>query len=107
MINFYVRKTGHVLAYGLMYFLWFRAFRGQADYGLWPACLLSLGCCLVYSSMDEGRQWLYPSRTASIGDVILDMSGASLAALITAAVWRPRSPTLSIPITGRPATGPK
>ena len=57
--------------------------------------------------MDEGRQWFYPSRTASIGDVILDMSGASLAALITAAVWRPRSPALSISITGRHATGPE
>ena len=107
MINFYVRKTGHVLAYGLMYFLWFRAFRGHADYGPWRACLWSLGFCLFYSSIDEGRQWFYPSRGASIRDVILDMSGASLAALITAAVWRPRSPTLSIPITGRPATGPK
>ena len=103
MINFYVRKTGHVLAYGLMYFFWFRAFRGHADCGPWRACLWSLGCCLFYSSMDEGRQWFYPSRTASIGDVILDMSGASLAALITAAVWRPRSPALGISITGRQA----
>jgi VanZ family protein len=89
LINFYLRKTGHALAYGWMYFLWFRAFRGHADYGPGRACLWSLGFCLLYASMDEGRQWFFPSRTASIWDVLLDMSGASLAALVVAAVWRP------------------
>jgi VanZ family protein len=97
MINFYLRKTGHVVSYGLMYFLWFRAFRGHADYGPGRACLWSLGFCLVFSSMDEGRQWFFPSRGASLRDVILDMFGAGLAALVTAAVWTPRSPTLPIP----------
>jgi VanZ family protein len=84
-----MRKTGHVLAYGVMYVLWFRAFRAQAHYGAWRALLWSLGFCLLYSSMDEGRQWFYPTRGASINDVILDMSGASLGALIAGAVWTP------------------
>jgi VanZ family protein len=106
MINFFGRKTGHVLTYGLMYFLWFRAFRGHADYGPWRACLWSLGYCLFYASLDEGRQWFYPSRGASIGDVILDMSGASLTALITFAVWTPGSKTLAISgIAGGQAIG--
>jgi len=96
LINFYVRKTGHVLAYGLMYFLWFRAFRAQAHYGPWRACLWSLGFCLLFSSMDEGRQCFYASRGASIRDVILDMSGASLTALIAGAVWTPGSKTAAI-----------
>ena len=89
LLNFYLRKTGHVLAYGLMYFLWFRAFRGHVDYGPGRACLWSLGFCLLYASMDEGRQWFCPCRTASLRDVLLDMSGASLGALVVAAVWRP------------------
>jgi VanZ family protein len=96
MINFYFRKTGHVLAYGFMGFLWFRAFRGHMSYGSWRACLWSLGFCLLFSSIDEGRQWFYPSRGASLGDVILNMSGASLAALVTAAVWTPGSKTAAI-----------
>jgi VanZ family protein len=96
LINFSLRKTGHVLAYGLMYFLWFRAFRVHADYGPGRACLWSLGFCLLFSSLDEGRQWLFPSRTASLRDVLLDMSGASLAALVIAAVWRPPDPARSI-----------
>jgi VanZ family protein len=107
LINFYVRKIGHVLAYGWMYFLWFRALRGHGEYGPGRAFIWSLGGCLFFASMDEERQWFYPSRTASIGDVILDMSGASLAALLTATVWRPRSPVLSLPITGGHATGPE
>ncbi|MBM4302493.1 MAG: VanZ family protein [Deltaproteobacteria bacterium] len=102
LANFYLRKTGHVLAYGLMYFFWFRAFRGHANYGPWRACLWSLGCCLFYSSLDEGRQWFYPSRGSSVYDVLLDMSGAGLAALVTAAVWTPRRHVLTVPgIAGR------
>ena len=108
IINFYVRKTGHVLAYGLMYFLWFRAFRAQAHYGQWRACLWSLGFCLFYASMDEGRQWYYASRGASIGDVFLDMSGASLTALIAAAVWAPGSKSAAISkIAAGQAIGPE
>lgn len=108
LINFYMRKTGHLLAYGFMYFLWFRALRQHADYGPRRAFLWALGFCLIFGSMDEGRQWLYPTRGSSIRDVILDMSGAGLAALITGAVWRPRSLDLPIPgITGRQTIGPE
>ena len=108
IINFYVRKTGHFLAYGLMYVLWFRAFRAQAHYGPWRTCLWSLGFCLFFASMDEGRQWFYPSRGASIRDVILDMSGASLTALIVGAVWPPGSKTAAISgIAGGQTIGPE
>jgi len=96
IINFYVRKTGHVLAYGLMYFLWFRAFRAQAHYGPWRAGLWALGLCLCFSSLDEGRQWFYASRGASIRDVFLDMSGAGLTALIAGAVWTPGTQTAAL-----------
>ena len=107
VVNFYVRKTGHVLSYGLMYFFWFRAFRAQAHHGPWRACLWSLGFCLFFASMDEGRQWFYATRGASIGDVILDMSGASLAALIAAAVWTPGSKSAAISgIAERQTSGP-
>ena len=108
MINFYCRKTGHVMAYGCMYFLWFRAFRGHTGSGPWRACLWSLGCCLFFSSMDEGRQLFYPSRGASIRDVLLDLSGSSLAALITFAVWTPGSnPAAIAGISGGPTLGPE
>jgi len=108
MINFYFRKTGHVLAYGFMSFLWFRAFRGHADYGPWRACIWALGLCLFFALMDEGCQWFYPTRGASIRDVILDMSGSSLAALITGALWTPGAKTAVISgIAGGQAIGPE
>ena len=47
MINFYVRKTGHFLAYGLMCFLWFRAFREQVHYGPRRALFLVSGVLSV------------------------------------------------------------
>jgi VanZ family protein len=96
LINFYLRKTGHVVAYGLMYVLWFRALRVQAGHGAWGASLRSLAACLIFSSLDEGRQWLYASRVGSIGDVYLDLSGSCLAALLTCAVWRPQPQAVSL-----------
>jgi VanZ family protein len=103
-LNFYLRKTGHVVAYGFMYFLWFRAFRAHAGYGPWRSCLCALGFCLLFSSLDEGRQWLFPARGPSIRDVILDLSGSSLAALLTFAVWKPR--TGAVPwLTGQHPAG--
>jgi len=96
------------MAYGFMGVLWFRAFRGHASYGSWSACFWSLGFCLLFSSMDEGRQWFYASRGSSIWDVILDMSGASLAALIAGAVWTPGSKTAALAgIPGRQTRGPE
>jgi VanZ family protein len=108
LINLWVRKTGHVLAYALMYWLYFRAFRKQAHYRPWHASLWSLGFCLLFSSMDEGRQLLYPTRGASIRDVMLDMSGAGLAALIVAAVRPPGAKTAPMSaIDGRQTSGPE
>lgn len=53
--------------------------------------------------MDEGRQWFYPSRGASLGDVLLDLSGSSLAALVTFAAWNPvSSPAALAGVAGRP-----
>jgi len=96
-INFYTRKTGHLLAYGWLYFLWFRAFRASVDYTPWRACRWSLGFCLLFASLDEGRQCFYPSRGASLRDVFLDLAGAGLGGLITAAVGPPPAPALSRP----------
>jgi VanZ family protein len=97
MINYYMRKSGHVMAYGLMYFLWFRAFWGHAGYRPWRACLWSLGLSLCFSLMDEGRQSFYSSRGSSLWDVLLDTSAAGLAGLIIAVVWRSRPPAKSLP----------
>ena len=96
LINFYPPENRPRPGLRVYVFSLVPGFSGHADYGPWRACLWSLGFCLLYSSTDEGRQWFYASRGASIYDVILDMSGASLAALITGAVWTPGSKTAAI-----------
>lgn len=77
----YLRKAGHVTAYAALYFLWFRAFRGQLSPRLGPAVSWSLSICLLIALADEGHQSLVSSRTGCIGDVALDFGAAALAAL--------------------------
>ena len=90
VINFYCRKAGHVLAYGVLYFLWFRAFQGNPGYSMKKSALWSLGLSLLMTLVDEGHQWFIGSRTGSLWDVGLDFSASLLAALLTAIFWQPR-----------------
>jgi VanZ family protein len=90
-IHFYFRKTlGHFGNYAFVYFLWFRAFRGQKGYRRMRAFFWSLGLCLGLALLDEGHQALFTSRGSSLRDVALDLAGASTAALITSIFWTPR-----------------
>jgi len=91
----------------LMYFLWFRAFRGHLGTPPGRAFLYALGLCLLVSMTDEGRQTLAKTRGGSGYDVLLDLSGSSLAALITFAVWTPRPKTGAlVAALERPTAGP-
>jgi VanZ family protein len=106
MVNLYLRKTGHALAYGLMSFLWFRAFRGHLGVSPGRGFLYALGLCLLVSATDEGHQSFTRFRGGSGYDVLLDMSSASLALLITCAVWTPRSKPAAGSEAGRQTAGP-
>ncbi|MEJ2671872.1 MAG: VanZ family protein [Deltaproteobacteria bacterium] len=99
-INFYLRKIGHATAYGLMYFLWFRALRAHLDLGRGWAFLCSLGLCLMVSVIDEGHQSFTRFRGGSSYDVLLDLGGAMLTALITFALWRPPPKGAALTETG-------
>ncbi len=86
-IHGYLRKAGHFLGYAFLYLLWFRAFQGHLGYGLKKSFLCSLGLSLGLALADEGHQSLLASRSGSLWDVALDMSGVSLAALLCATLW--------------------
>jgi VanZ family protein len=77
----YLRKTGHITAYGGLYFLWFRALLWRLSPRRGAAILMSLGLCLLTALLDEGHQAMVASRTGCLSDVALDFGAAALAAL--------------------------
>lgn len=105
MLNVFLRKTGHVMGYGILSLLLLRGWRrtlvraratlGRSMVGLVTfgrtAVLAWLGTAFV-ASMDEWHQSYIPSRTGTWHDVVLD-STAGLVFLTIAYAWlrRPRA----------------
>ncbi|MGB9233245.1 MAG: VanZ family protein [Terriglobales bacterium] len=93
VFHFYLRKTGHVIGYGMLALLLLRGWRmtvGPARAWLLRMLLLSwIGTAFV-ASMDEWHQSFIPSRTGAVRDVILD-SIAGLVFLLIAYLWLRRS----------------
>lgn len=77
----YLRKAGHITAYGGLYYLWFRAWLRYLSPRRGAAIFWSLALCLLVSLLDEGHQASFPSRTGCLSDVALDFGAAALAAL--------------------------
>ncbi len=75
--HFFIRKTGHVIGYGILSVLLFRAWRASlpamSDVTWTPrwAAIAILGTALV-ASLDEWHQSFIPSRTGRWQDVALD-----------------------------------
>ena len=100
--NFRLRKTGHVIGYGILSLLLLRGWRrtlaqaratlGRATVGLVTygrtAILAWLGTVFV-AAMDEWHQSFIPSRTGTWHDVVLD-STAALVFLSAAYFWMRR-----------------
>jgi VanZ like protein len=94
IFHHYLRKTGHVVGYGMLSLLLLRGWRvtlGRIHTLLLRAALLSwLGTAIV-AALDEWHQSYIPSRTGTIWDVALD-SVAGVTFLIIAYLWLRRSP---------------
>ena len=71
-LNFAVRKLGHVLGYGILGALAWRADRRVA---------VALGVVLLVASVDEYRQSLSLTRSGTGWDVLLDLCSALLVIL--------------------------
>jgi VanZ family protein len=85
----YLRKTGHVIGYGMLSLLLLRGWRASFKYTrslLLRATLLAwLGTAFV-AAMDEWHQSYIPSRTGTVWDVLLD-STAGLVFLLVAHLY--------------------
>ena len=89
--HFYIRKGGHVVGYGILSFLLFRAWRAtlpSANHARsmvrWSGIAV-LGTAIV-ASLDEWHQSFIPSRTGRWQDVVLDTC-AGIAAQILIFLW--------------------
>jgi glycosyltransferase involved in cell wall biosynthesis len=86
--NFVIRKTGHVVGYGMLAALLYRLARLESPRGrftAWSArcAAIALAGTMLVASLDEWHQTTIPSRTGTVSDVILDsVAGAAALALI-------------------------
>jgi VanZ family protein len=80
-----VRKCAHLTEYAILALLLWRALPKPAESGpapwQWSKACLVLALVALYATSDEFHQAFVPSREASVGDVLLDTSGAALALL--------------------------
>ncbi len=89
--HFYIRKSGHVIGYGTLSILLFRAWRvtlpspNSVQWTFRWANIAILGTALV-ASLDEWHQTFIPSRTGSVRDVALDTC-AGIAAQVLVLLW--------------------
>lgn len=93
VFNHYLRKTGHVIGYGILGLLLLRGWHATLDRArpwLRRAAVLSWLGTLFVASMDEWHQSYIPSRTGTWRDVVLD-STAGFVFLLVAALWLRRS----------------
>jgi VanZ family protein len=76
LVHFLTRKAGHFTEYAILAYLAARAFRTSPRVGLrrrWV--LVSLILITTYAFVDEYHQSFVPSRTASIFDSMIDITG--------------------------------
>jgi VanZ family protein len=89
MIHIVIRKICHFIEYFLLAFLLFRAFRGKRKL-VQMRWILYSGCIAVgYAALDEFLQTITPSRTGSVYDWMIDLSGVVAVSWIIAAKYRP------------------
>jgi len=78
VIDFSIKKAGHMLGYGLLALSYWRGLRFDKKH-IWLAWLL----CVAYAATDEFHQSFVAGRHPSIVDVLLfDGLGAGIALLI-------------------------
>jgi len=89
--HFFIRKGGHVVGYGILSILLFRAWRAtlpaMSNVKWTPrwATIAVLGTAIV-ASLDEWHQSFIPSRTGRWQDVVLDTC-AGIAAQVLILLW--------------------
>jgi VanZ family protein len=89
LMHFYIRKTAHFTEYAVLGYWAMRAFtRTAAEWLRNHPYILAFAVVIVVASLDEFNQRFISSRTGSIWDVALDISGGVVAIAIWSIVSR-------------------
>jgi VanZ family protein len=89
LLHALVRKLAHVVEYGILAVLWFRAFdTDSSGRGARRAVMRSLLVVIPWAMADEYRQTWTATRSGTLGDVLLDGAGAGAALCLWAMVGR-------------------
>jgi len=91
VIHLVARKIAHFTEYAILAYLAARAFRTSPRPALANRWFLAaLALIVIYALIDEYHQSFVPSRTASIYDSLIDMSGGLVTLLILRRRYRSR-----------------
>jgi VanZ family protein len=83
-----MRKCAHVTEYAILALLLWRAVRSLPALSMKISISFALLACAVFAASDEFHQSFVKSRTPSVRDVLLDVTGALLGLLIGASFAR-------------------
>jgi VanZ family protein len=104
-----VRAVAHVLTFGVLGALLFRALSGT-PVSTTRAAAVAFVAAALYGVSDEIHQAVVPDRTGQLDDVALDVIGAAIgiavAVVATYAIGRRRTPTIDPSDRAVPRPGP-
>src|SRR6266699_719331 len=88
-VQFIVRKCAHLTEYAILALLLWRALRRGTSLKARTSILFIVVwlACAVFAASDEFHQSFVPSRTATLGDVLIDIWGAQIQGNLT---WESR-----------------
>jgi VanZ family protein len=76
-VHMVLRKLAHLAEYAVLALLWFRALLRGTGRTLRAAAWIALAICLACALVDETHQATIPTRSGSVRDFLVDVSGAA------------------------------
>lgn len=73
--DFFIFKSLHMIEYGLLFFLLYRAFRSLKVIANAWVVVSAIGISALYAASDELHQLSIPTRTGRLRDVFIDILG--------------------------------
>lgn len=81
VIEFFIRKGAHFVAFFVLLLLFYLAFRATVNWSFKRIVAVSISLTIAYAIIDELHQGLTPNRTPYIGDIFIDGFGATTACM--------------------------